>query len=120
MTEYTERVDGFQIRDCVYLGLPPEGIPPRFDVVKWYPEPNPHMGTVYYTDSHSGKLVSREQMITEHCYSVGVLEWNRKEGSFDFQSIGLRWIEEKPSKEVCDMILRFCEEKEVEIRESTC
>ena len=117
MKEYTERIDGFQIRDITYFGLPPVGIPPSFDVVKWKPEKKPHVATVYYTDEN-GQLQHKEQLITEYCFSVGSLRWNKHESDFDFESVGLRWIMENPSKEVNDMILKFCEEKGKEIYEN--
>lgn len=115
MKEYTERVDGFQIRDVCYFGQPPINAPIEFDVVKWYAEKNPHVGTVVY--NVDGKWETREEMIREHCCSVGFLEWDPHEPQFVFRSVGLRWLEEKPSDAVIDMILKFCEEKEKEIRE---
>lgn len=36
MKEYTERVEGYQIRDVLYFGKPPENAPIRFDIVKWF------------------------------------------------------------------------------------
>jgi len=114
--DYTDRLDGFQIRDVTYFGSPPVGAPPSFDVVKWKPEKNPHVETVYYTDDN-GDIRHKEKLITEYCYSVGFLRWNEHESDFDFESVGLRWIEAKPSSEVCNMILWFCEEKGKEIRE---
>lgn len=113
--DYTERIDGIQIRDVVYFGLPPVGTPPRFDVVKWYPDPNPHMGTVFHIVN--GRVETSEELIKEHCYSLGFLEWDEKERCFQFQSIGMRWLEEHPSREVEDMILKFCKEKEQEMRD---
>ena len=118
MKEYTERVDGFQIRDITYFGKPPVDAPIRFDVVKWFPEKKPHYGTVYYSTEDGWK--AKEQMITEHCYSVGRLEWGSHEPGFEFQSVGLRWLEEKPSERVADMILKFCEEMEKELLEREC
>lgn len=116
MTEYSDRVDGFQIRDIIYFGKPPEGVPIRFDVVKWYPEKNPYIGTVYHS-TESGEWEPREELISEHCYSVATLQWNGHEGGFDFASVGMRWLEEKPSFHVVDMILAFCEEKGKELNE---
>ena len=112
--EYTERLEGFQIRDVSYWGKPPENTPIRFDIVKWYPEANPHIGKVVFFDD-MGRAQVREEMITEHCYSVGHLEWNSKEPCFTFKSIGLRWLEERPSAAVVEMVLKFCAEKEKEI-----
>lgn len=117
MTEYTERVDGFQIRDVVYFGLPPADAPIQFDVVKWFPEKNPHVGTVYHSNP-DGSWTAKEELISEHCCSVGFLEWDPHEPQFVFRSVGLRWLEEKPSEAVIDMILKFCEEKEKELYEN--
>lgn len=114
MKEYTERVDGFQIRDVSYFGKPPADAPICFDVVKWYPEKKPHIGTVVHI-TEGGEWTTQEEMIAEYCYSVGFLEWNSHEPCFQFRSVGLRWFEEKPSDAVIDMILNFCAEKEKEI-----
>jgi len=115
MTEYTERIDGFQIRDISYFGKPPVDAPIRFDIVKWFPEKKPYIGTVYRSTPIG--WTSNEELITEHCYSVATLEWNSHEPCFEFHSVGLRWLEEKPSEAVINMILKFCEEKEKEIED---
>ena len=117
MIEYTERIEGFQIRDVSYFGKPPVDAPPTFDIVKWFPEKNPHVGTVLH-QTENGKWIAREEMITEHCYSVGFLEWDAHELDFQFRSVGLRWLEEKPSEAVVDMILKFCDEKGKELYEN--
>lgn len=117
MTEYTERIDGFQIRDVSYFGKPPANAPIRFDIVKWFPEEEPYVGTVYHSTPTG--FVSKKELVTEHCYSVARLEWNDNEPCFEFYSVGLRWLEEKPSDAVVDMILKFCEEKEKEIYEKS-
>ena len=74
MTEYTGRVEEFQIRDIAYFGKPPIDAPIRFDIVKWIPEKKPYIGTVYHSTSIG--WVSTEELISEHCYSVATLEWN--------------------------------------------
>lgn len=117
MTEYTGRVEGFQIRDIAYFGKPPVDAPIRFDIVKWIPEKKPYIGTVYHSTSIG--WVSTEELISEHCYSVATLEWNDHEPCFEFHSVGLRWLEEKPSEAVINMILKFCEEKGKEIYEQS-
>lgn len=104
---YTERIDGFQIRDVVYIGLPPKGTPPKFDIVKWAVADQPYEAM----DIATGK----RKMFTEYCYSVGMLVWNRKEPCFEFESVGLRWLEEKPSEAVVDIVLKFAEEKAKEL-----
>ena len=114
MTEYTERVEGYQIRDVSYFGTAPADAPIRFDIVKWVQEKEPREILSMWTDEkgrwHSGKKIS-----TEYCYSVGTLEWNSHEPCFEFESVGLRWLEENPSQRVIDMIIKFCKEKEKEI-----
>lgn len=117
MTEYTERIDGFQIRDVAYFGEPPADAPIQFDVVKWFPEKEPYVGTVYHSTPTG--WISKDELITEHCYSVGFLEWDSHEPQFVFRSVGLRWLEEKPSEAVINMILKFCKEKEEEINEES-
>ncbi len=103
---YTERIDGFQIRDVVYIGLPPPNTPPQFDIVKWEScEPR----EVY--DFHGKK-----KMMSEYCYSVATLKWNTEEKSFSFQSVGLRWLEIKPSDAVKKMVMDFALSKEEELR----
>lgn len=101
MKEYTPIVDGFQIRDIVYLGLDSDyKIENNFDIVKWV-KCDPHN----VIDVKTGK----EKTIDQYCYSVGRLEWDEKEESFNFKSIGLRWLESNPSTKVIKMILGFCE-----------
>lgn len=104
---YTERIEGYQIRDVTYIGLPPADTPPRYDIVKWAVADPPYEAL----DISTGK----RKMVTEHCYSVGTLVWNRKEPCFEFESVGLRWLEEKPSEAVVDMVLKFAEEKANEL-----
>ena len=103
MKEYTPIVDGFQIRDIIYIGLEPDSQnknnPTSFDIVKWK-ECEPHTAI----DGETGE----EKQITKCCYSVGHLEWNNKEPCFEFKSIGLRWLESNPSERVIKMILGFC------------
>ena len=99
---YTERVDGIQIRDVIYLGKPPEDAPPRFDVVKWV-QTEPFKAI----NINTGEW----EMHTEYCYTIARLEWDRREGEFNLISYGLRWLKEKLSDAVIEMVLRFCEEK---------
>ena len=110
--DYTDRVDGYQVRDVVYLGRPPENEPVKYSIDKWMPE-EPHMGTVYHIVD--GRFVPEEKMITEYCYSVGHIEWDDKNATFQFSSVGLRWLEEAPSRAVINMILMFCKQKAKEI-----
>lgn len=106
---YTERVDGFQITDVTYIGLPPEGTAPTYAVVKWYktkPMPALNMDT--------GEIT----MSNEFCCVVAHLIWDKKEPCFDLHSVGLRWLEEKPTEAVRQMILDFCEKKGRELQEA--
>ena len=109
MAFYTDRVDGFQIADPTYIGLPPAGTPPTFDVVKWFQYDEP----VRAIDMYSGE----EKEVSEGCIVVAVLTWNRKEDSFDFRSILMRWLEEKPTEAVVRMVLDFAEQKGKELAE---
>lgn len=104
---YTERVDGFQIRDICYIGLPPKDSPPRYDIVKWEIADPPFEAL----DLETGK----RKMVTEYSYTVATLEWNSKEPCFEFSSCGLRWLEAKPAQPVIDMILDFANRKEKEL-----
>lgn len=106
---YTDRVDGFQIRDVTYIGLPPKDTPPEYDIVKWVLANPPYEAI----DMRTGK----PKIVTEYCYSVGRLIWNRKEPCFEFESIGLRWLEARPSEVIVDMVLKFAEEKTKELED---
>ena len=115
MKEYTERLHGYQIRDVVYMGRPPKDAPVMFDIVKWYQcEPNEVMSMEM---NSRGTYDMKKKIVTEYCYSVAVLEWNAHESWFDFKSVGTRWLEEKPEEDVIDMIMKFCEEKQNDLKE---
>ena len=88
---YTGRIDGFQIRDVTYIGLPPKSTPPQYDIVKF---------SIDKKDGLPG---------------FGDLVWDSKEPCFDFKSVGLRWLEANPTQAVIDMVLKFAEEKEMEL-----
>ena len=103
---YTERVDGFQIRDVTYLGDPPQDRPIMFDIVKWA-QTEPHE----VMDLRTGK----PKVSAEHCYSVARLVWNQREPCFEFQSIGMRWLEANPTERVIKMITEFADRKEDEL-----
>lgn len=107
---YTDKVEDYQIWDVVYFGKPPKDAPIQFDIVKWYKtEPR----EVIYVDMD--EKICEKRMSDEYCFSVGRVVWNAHEPCFEFESVGLRWLEEKPSEKVIDMILKFCAEKEREI-----
>lgn len=108
--EYTDIVDGYQIRDVTYIGLPPKDTPPKFDIVKWY-DCEPHRAIDLMT--------GEERTVTRCCYSVAFLEWDRHEGWWRFRSVGTRWLEEKPTDAVVNMVLKFCDEKAKELQYET-
>ena len=103
---YTDRVDGFQITDVHYVGLPPKDAQPKYAVVLWY-EHDPW-------DVVDG-MTGENKTVTESCYVVAFLEWNPREPGFEFRSVGLRWLEAAPTNRVIKMILDFCEAKEKEL-----
>lgn len=90
------RFKNFEIRQCTFLGNPPTPDYHKwnFDLVKW--------------DKH-------EESDTEYCFSVGRLEWDRKEPGFEFRSIGTRYLEERVDG-LEEWLLKWCEMKEVEYR----
>lgn len=103
---YTDRVDGFQITDVHYVGLPPKDAQPKYAVVLWY-EHDPWD----VTDGMTGE----KKTVSESCYVVAFLECNPKEPGFEFRSVGLRWLEAAPTNRAIKMILDFCDEKEKEL-----
>lgn len=107
---YTDRVEGFQIRDVTYIGFNP-GRPCEFDVVKWYKHDPPMKNVTIFREGR----IYENQTVYESCYSVGSLIWDRKECSFHFESVGMRLFEEKPSDAVMQMILDFAEKKGEEL-----
>lgn len=106
---YTERIDGFQIRDITYLpGYGPEQPERCFDIVKWQQFDEPRT----MTDFTTGK----PKTFTESCYSVAILEWNQREEDFEFRSVGMRWLEAEPTAAVCNLIKAFARFKREEYR----
>lgn len=108
VTDYTERVDGFQIRDPVYIGYRSTTIPPTFDIVKW-------------EDHEPYKVLNLKtnqmEISTESCYSVAFLRWDANEECFNFESVGMRWLESNPTPAVIDTIMSFAEKKAETLRE---
>lgn len=113
--EYTPRVCGYQIADATYIGLPPKGTPPRFDIVKWEQYDTPQLVHCLQQDRDGSWHDLGMQERTEYCYTVGLLEWDAHEPQFVFRSIGTRWLEENPPQEVVGMVLKFAEEKGKEL-----
>ena len=103
---YTDVVDGMQIMDVTYIGLPPKGTPPTFDIVK-------HVDCEPYEaiEMRTGE----RKTYTHYVYSVARLEWDAHEGWWQFRSVGTRWLEAKPTEAVVNMILKFCEDKAKEL-----
>ena len=104
---YTGIVDGYQIRDVTYIGLPPKDTQPTFDIVKWE-DCEPHRAINLET--------GEERTVTRYCYSVAFLEWDRHEGWWRFRSVGTRWLEAKPTDAVVNMVLTFCDVKAKELQ----
>lgn len=75
----------FEIRKPTLLGNPPseDYFKYNFDVVKW-------------NTDHS------------NCYSIGFLRYDKKEGNFKFESVGLRYLEHR-EKGLEKFLLRWCE-----------
>ena len=109
MVNYTKRVDGIQVRDCVWMGSPPPN-KIMYDVVKWETRPTPAI----VRNARTGQL----EYSFESCYSLAHLIWNPKEEEFKFEGVGTRWLKEAPSKEVCDMLLEFCANAAKNLKES--
>ena len=109
MSNYTDIVDGYQIRDVTYIGLPPKDTPPTFDIVK-------------HVDCEPFEAVNMEtgkrQTYTHYTYSVAFLRWDAHEDWWRFEPVGTRWLEDKPSETVIDMVLKFCEKKAKELNEN--
>lgn len=105
--EYTPRVDGVQVRDCVWFGTPSKRI--MYDIVKWEKRSEP----IIVVNGFTGRL----EYSFESCYSLAHLVWNPDEQEFEFEGVGTRWLEEAPSKEACDMILDFCAKTAKKLRE---
>lgn len=67
--------------------------------MKWE-DPEPY-GVI---DVHTGKKI----MSTRNCFSIGFLTWNEKEYGFEFESCGLRYLENRIDG-LEKFILNFCE-----------
>ena len=115
---YTERVENYQICDPTYLeDLHSNDFEAKsdraleFDVVKWYKLDKP---TEMLSFNRATKTFKPE-MIEECCYVVATLQWDESEDDFELHSIGMRFVEEKPSADVMQMILDFCNKKSKEL-----
>lgn len=90
------RFKNFEIRKCTFLGDPPTPDYHKwnFDLVKWEK----------YSESDK-----------EYCFSIGHLEWNRKEPCFEFSSTGTRYLECREDG-LEEWLLKWCELKAIEYR----
>ena len=112
--DYTERVDGFQIRDLTYF-FPRKERETRiknFDIVKWQSFDTPHK-TFAYNDK-TKKF--EDTMVDESCYSIATLDWNEKEDDFELNPVGLRIFTSGLTQAAMDMIVRFAKEKAKELQ----
>lgn len=104
--EYTDIYKGFQIRDCSYLGKPPENDKYHFDIVKW---------ETHEPDEVVDGITGEKRLSSRNCCSVATLIYNPKEPDFELKSVGLRWLEEHPDSDVEEWILKWCDYKLHEI-----
>lgn len=103
--EFPPAIDGISIGRVSYIpGCEPANAAEerRFAVSKTVPC-EPHEAYDMRT--------KEKKIYTTNTYVLGFLEWDNHEEAFDFKSVGTRWLEAAPSKEVCDMILAFCKQK---------
>lgn len=89
------RFKNFEIRKCTFIGDPPTP-----DYHKW------NFDLVKLDKGWDDK---------EYCYSIGHLEWNRREQCFEFRSCGTRYLEYREDG-LEEWLLKWCEMKEVEYR----
>lgn len=101
---YTDEWNGFQFRAPTYLDGHFE--PYKYDLVKWQ-DCEPYE----VTDLNTGE----KKIKTRNCFSIATLTWNPKNESFDFESVGLRYLEYRIDR-LEEWILKFCEFKTVELR----
>lgn len=108
---FPEPVDGIKIERVTYF---PGCEPPNADTERRFAISKTKSCKPYEAiDMRTGE----KKVYTTNSYVIANLEWNEKEEDFDFESVGLRWLEAAPSKEVCDMILKFCNKMTAEYEE---
>ena len=95
---YGEEWNGFQFRSPIYLDGHFD--PYKFDLVKWK-EWKPSETTGYERD--------KEKVNSRYCFSIATLIWDKKEQTFEFESVGLRYLQHRVDG-LEDYILNFCEE----------
>ena len=100
---YTDIWNDFQFRAPTYVDGHFE--PHKFGLVKWvYHEP------YEVIDWYTGE----KRMSTKHCFSIGNLIWNEREPGWEFNSCGLRYLEERIDG-LEKFILDFCDMMEKEL-----
>ena len=108
---FPDPVDGIKIERITYL---PGCEPANADTERRFAISKTESCKPYEaTDMRTGE----KKIHTTNTYVIANLEWNEKECDFDFESVGTRWLEAAPSKEVCDMILKFCDKMAAEYEE---
>jgi hypothetical protein len=102
---YTDVWNGFQFRAPAYLDGHHE--PHKFDLVKWE-DHEPYEVTDWVT--------GEKRMSTRSCFSIATLTWDSKEQGFDFESVGLRYLEHRVDG-LEKFIFNFCEMMIKELKE---
>lgn len=101
---YTDKWNGFQFREPVYLDG--RRVPTEFDLVKWAVYDKPIEVVDTYTKE---KIFSHE-----YCFSIGKLNWDKKDKTWEFESCGLRYLEYRIDG-LEQFILDFCKMMEEEL-----
>ena len=108
---FPDPVDGIKIERVTYF---PGCAPANADTERRFAISKTESCKPYEaTDMRTGE----KKIYTTNTYVIANLEWNEKECDFDFESVGTRWLEAAPSKEVCDMVLKFCDKMAAEYEE---
>lgn len=102
---YTDIWNDFQFRAPSYLDGHFEKH--KFDLVKWV-----NTEPVEVTDLETGEKI----MSDRYCFSVGSLNWDAKEGWFNFESVGTRYLDYRIDG-LEEWILEFCEMMEKKLSE---
>ena len=95
---YTERWKNFQFREPVYLDG--RHVPTEFDLIKWETYDKP----IEVIDHYTGEKILKK----EYCFSVGKLVWDKKDGTWEFRSCGLRYLKYRVDG-LEQFILDFCD-----------
>lgn len=102
--KYTDRWNGFQFRSPTYLNG--HFAQNEYDLVLWQ--------THKPLEVIDAKTMQKK-IVTESCFSVANLVWNEKDQSFDFRSVGLRYLEYNVDG-LDQWVLDFAKKKEEEYR----